>query len=135
MRFTVQPSNIGVMDPIRLERLAWAAVFAAAVAVVTAVAFVPDGVPWIAIALVVFAIVGPLAARISRAGPSHDAEPGDRTLQYVAFFAVAAGGQIGLATLGYEGLGPRMAAFAAAWLVASRAKRLNPRRWRGGRTV
>ena len=135
MRFSVQPPNVGVMDPIRVERLVWAAVFAAAVAVVTAVAFVPDGVPWIPVALTVFAIVGPLAARISRLGPSHDAEPGDRTLQYVTFFVVAAGGQIGLAALGHEGLGPRMAAFAAAWVAGSRAKRLNPRRWHGGQAA
>lgn len=125
------------MDPIRAERLAWAAVFAAAVALVVAFAFVPDGVgvPRVVIALVVFAVVGPLAARLSRAGPSHGVELGDQTLRYVVFFVVAAAGQIGLAALGYEGLGPRMAAFAAAWLVASRAKRLNPRRWHGGQTA
>lgn len=129
------------MDPIRAERLGWAAVFAAAVAVVVAVAFVPDGigVSRVAIALAVFAVLGPLAARLSQAGASHGAshgvEPGDRTLRYVAFFVVAAGGQVGLAALGYEGIGPRMAAFAAAWVTGSRAKRLNPRRWRGGQTA
>lgn len=125
------------MDPIRAERLGWAAVFAAAVALVVAFALVPDGigVPRVAIALAVFAAVGPLAARLSQAGPSHGVELGDQTLRYVAFFVVAAAGQTGLAALGYEGLGPRMAAFAAAWLVASRAKRLNPRRWRGGQTA
>jgi hypothetical protein len=125
------------MDAIRAERLGWAAVFAAAVAVVVAFAFAPDGigVPRVAIALGVFAVVGPLAARLSQAGASHGVEPGDQTLRYVAFFVVAAGGQIGLAALGYEGIGPRMAAFAAAWVVGSRAKRLNPRRWRGGQTA
>jgi hypothetical protein len=125
------------MDPIRAERLGWATVFAAAVAVVVAFAFAPDGigVPRIAIALGVFAVVGPLAARLSQAGASHGVEPGDQTLRYVVFFAVAAGGQVGLAALGYEGIGPRMAAFAAAWVAGSRAKRLNPRRWRGGQTA
>lgn len=123
------------MDLIRAERLVWAAVFAAVVALVVAFALLPDGVaiPRPAVAAVVFAVVAPAAARLQR-GASRDAEPGDQTIQYVVFFVVAAGGQVGLAALGYEGLGPRLAAFAAGWLAASRAKRLNPYR-RGGRAA
>ena len=122
------------MNLLRAERLAWGTIFAAVVAFVVAFALLPAGVgiPRVAVALAVFAVVGPLAVRLSRMAPSGAVEPGDQTLQYVGFFIVAAGGQLGLATLGYEGLGPSLAAFAAAWLVASRAKRLNPRRWRGG---
>lgn len=122
------------MDLLRAERLAWAAVFAAAVALVVAVVVVPDGigVPPVAVAAIVFAAVVPLAVRLSRTAPSRDVEPGDLTLRYVAFLAVAAGGQAGLAAVGYEGLGPSVAAFAAAWLAGSRATRLNPRRWNGG---
>jgi len=118
------------MDSIRAERLAWATVFAAVVALVVAFALVPDGlgVPRVVVAVVVFATVGPLAARLARNTASPSTEPGDQTIQYVVFFLVAAGGQAGLSALGYEGFGPRLAAFAAGWLVATRAKRLNPRR-------
>ena len=118
------------MDPIRVERLAWAIVFAAVVALVVAFALVPDGLgaPRPVVAAVVFAVVGPLAARLARTAASPSAEPGDQTIQYVVFFLVAAGGQAVLSALGYEGGGPRLAAFAAGWLVAIRAKRLNPRR-------
>ncbi len=118
------------MDPIRVERLAWATVFAAVVALVVAFAVVPDGlgVPRPVVAAVVFGVVGPLVARFARTTASPGTELGDQTIQYVVFFLVAAGGQAGLSTLGYEGLGPRLAAFAAGWLVAARAKRLNPRR-------
>ena len=124
------------MDLIRVERLAWATVFAAVVALVVAFALMPDGlgVPRLLVAAVVFAVVGPLAARLARNTASPSAELGDQTIQYIVFFLVAAGGQAGLATLGYEGTGPRLAAFAAGWLVAARAKRLNPRR-RGERPV
>jgi hypothetical protein len=116
------------MDPIRVERLAWATVFAAVVALVVAFALLPDGtgVPRVVVAAVVFVITGALAARLARTTPR--AKLGDQTIQYVVFFLVAAGGQAGLAALGYEGFGPRLAAFAAGWLVATRAKRLNPRR-------
>jgi lysylphosphatidylglycerol synthetase-like protein (DUF2156 family) len=122
------------MDPVRAERLAWATVFAAVVALVVAYGLAPEGIGTarVALAAFVFAAVAPLAARLSRVGASRSVEPGDLTLRYVAFFAVAAAGQFGLAAVGYEGLGPRMAAFAAAWLVASRAERLNPKRWQGG---
>jgi hypothetical protein len=117
------------MDPIRVERLAWATVFAAVVALVVAFGLLPDvGVPRLLVAAVVFAIVGPLAVRLSRNTASPGTTFGDQTIQYVVFFLVAAGGQVGLATLGYEGVGPRLAAFAAGWLVAVRARRLNPRR-------
>jgi hypothetical protein len=124
------------MDPIRVERLAWATVFAAVVALVAAFAVLPDGVgvPRPVVAAVIFAVVGPLAARLARNSASPSAELGDQTIQYVVFFLVAAGGQVGLAALGYEGLGPRAAAFAAGWLIALRAKRLNPRRRRRGAT-
>jgi len=123
------------MDLIRAERLAWAAVFAAVVALVVAFALVPDGtaVPRPAVALGVFVVVAPVAARLQQ-GVSRRTEPGDQTIQYVVFFAVAAGGQVGLAALGFEGFGPRLASFAAGWLVATRAKRLNPYR-RSGRTA
>jgi hypothetical protein len=116
------------MDPIRVERLAWATVFAAVVALVVAFALLPDGtgVPRVVVAAVVFVITGALAARLARNTPR--AKLGDQTILYVVFFLVAAGGQAGLAALGYEGFGPRLAAFAAGWLVATRAKRLNPRR-------
>ena len=124
------------MDPIRVERLAWATVFAAVVALVVAFALMPDGVgvPRLVVAAVVFALVGPLAVRLARNTASSGTAFGDQTIQYVVFFLVAAGGQAGLSALGYEGLGPRLAAFAAGWLVAARAKRLNPRR-RGERPV
>jgi len=120
------------MDPIRVERVAWATVFAAVVALVVAFALVPGrfGVPRPVVAAVVFAVVGPVAVRFARTAASPSAELGDQTIQFVVFFLVAAGGQAGLATLGYEGVGPRLAAFAAGWLVAIRAKRLNP--WRRG---
>ena len=125
-------TKLNSMDPIRIERLAWATVFAAVVALVVAFALLPDGlgVPRPAVAAVVFVVVGGLAARLARNTASPSAKLGDQTIQYVVFFLVAAGGQVGLAALGYEGIGPRMAAFAAGWLVAVRAKRLNPRRRR-----
>ena len=124
------------MDPIRVERLVWAAVFAAVVALVVAFALLPDvGVPRPAVALLVFVVVAGVAARFAETAASPSTEFGDRTIQYVAFFVVAAAGQAGLAALGYEGIGPRMAAFAAGWLVASYAKRLNPYRRREGRTA
>lgn len=118
------------MEPIRVERLAWATVFAAVVAFVVAFVLVPEGfgVPRPIVAAALFVGVGALAARIGRNAASPDSELGDQTIQYVVFFVVAAGGQAGLAALGYEGLGPRLAAFAAGWLVAVRAKRLNPQR-------
>jgi hypothetical protein len=125
------------MDPIRIERLVWAVVFAAAVALVVAFALLPDGVgvPRPAVALLVFVVVAGVAVRVAEAAASPTTEFGDRTIQYVAFFVVAAAGQAGLAALGYEGFGPRLAAFAAGWLVASYAKRLNPYRGREGRTA
>ncbi|MBB6646511.1 hypothetical protein [Halobellus ruber] len=118
------------MDLLRVERLGWATVFAAVVALVVAYALFPagTGVPRPVVAAVVFALVGPVAARLARNAASPSAKLGDQTIQFVVFFVVAAGGQVGLATLGYEGFGPRLAAFAAGWLVAARAKRLNPRR-------
>jgi membrane associated rhomboid family serine protease len=118
------------MDLLRAERLTWAAVFAAVVALVVAYALFPagTGVPRPVVAAVVFALVGAVAVRIARSAASPRTEFGDQTIQYVVFFVVAAGGQVGLAAVGYEGVGPRLAAFAAGWLAATRAKRLNPRR-------
>jgi hypothetical protein len=118
------------MDLIRAERLAWAIVFAVVVALVVAFVLVPEGfgVPRPVVAAAVFVGVGALAARVGRNAASPESELGDQTIQYVVFFLVAAGGQAGLGALGYEGLGPRVAAFAAGWLVAVRAKRLNPQR-------
>ena len=91
---------------------------------------VPEGVgvPRAGVAAAVLVGVGGLAARVGRSTAAPSAELGDQTIQYVVFFLVAAGGQAGLGALGYEGLGPRVAAFAAGWLVAVRAKRLNPQR-------
>ncbi|SMP00509.1 hypothetical protein [Halobellus salinus] len=118
------------MDLIRVERIAWATVFAAVVGLVVAFALIPDGVgvPRPVVAAVVFAVVGPVAVRLARNAASSSTAFGDQTIQYVVFFIVAAGGQAGLSALGYEGVGPRLAAFAAGWLAATRAKRLNPRR-------
>jgi hypothetical protein len=125
------------MDPIRIERLVWAVVFAAVVAFVVAFALLPEGigVPRPAVALLVFVVVAGVAARVGETAASPTTALGDRTIQYVAFFVVAAAGQAGLAALGYEGFGPRLAAFAAGWLVASYAKRLNPYRRREERAA
>ena len=82
------------------------------------------GVPRAGVAAAVLVGVGGLAARVGRSTAAPSAELGDQTIQYVVFFLVAAGGQARLAVLGYTGSGPRLAAFAAGWLVAVRAKRL-----------
>jgi len=125
------------MNAIRLERLLWAGVFAAVVALVVAFVLVPDptGVLPLVVAFVTFAVVAPIAARLSLGTISADAQPGDQTVQYVVFFAVALLGQGALGSLGYEGTGPSLFVFAASWLVATKARRLNPRRWNRGSTA
>ncbi|MFD1597967.1 hypothetical protein [Halobellus rarus] len=125
------------MNALRIERLIWAVVFAALVALVVAFVLVPAFVPVpdltgvvpLVVALVTFAAVAPIAARLSLGAISADEKPGDQTVQYVVFFVVAVVGQVALGSLGYEGTGPSLFAFAAGWLAATKARRLNPRRW------
>ena len=125
------------LNALRIERLIWAVVFAALVALVVAFVLVPDptGVLPLVVALVTFAVVAPIAARLSLGAISADEMPGDQTVQYVVFFAVAVVGRVTLGALGYEGTGPSLFVFAASWLVATKARRLNPRRWNRGSTA
>ena len=116
---------------LRIERLFWAGVFAALVALVVALVLVPDptGLAPLLVGVATFALVAPIAARLSKGAASWDAEPGDQTVQYVVFFAVALVGRLALGSLGYDGTGPSLFVFAASWLAAAKARRLNPRRW------
>jgi len=122
------------MDALRIERLFWAGVFAVVVAIAVALVLAPDptGILGLVVALATFALVAPLAARLSKGASSWDAEPGDQTVQYVVFFAVALVGRFALGSLGYDGTGPSLFVFAASWLAATKARRLNPRRWNRG---
>ena len=119
------------MDPLRIERLVWAGVFAAVVALVVGFVLVPDPTSplSVVVAVVAFAVVAPIAVRFSLDATSPDAEPGDQTAQYVTFFIVAITGSATLARLGYDGVVAGVLVFGSAWLVATQAKRLNPRRW------
>ncbi|WP_049986367.1 hypothetical protein [Halobellus rufus] len=123
-------------DAVRIERLFWAGVFAALVAVFAALVLAPDptGAVSIAVALAAFAVVAPIAARLSAGSVSPNAQPGDQTVRYVVFFAVATVGRVGFGALGYDGLGASIVTFGAAWVLATRAEWLNPRRWSGGTT-
>jgi hypothetical protein len=116
---------------LRIERLFWAGVFAALVALVVALVLVPDptGLASLLVGVVTFTLVAPIAARLSKGAASWDTEPGDQTVQYVVFFAVALVGRLALGSLGYDGTGPSLFVFAASWLAATKARRLNPRRW------
>ncbi|MFB6089751.1 MAG: hypothetical protein ABEJ97_01715 [Halobellus sp.] len=122
------------MDALRLERLAWAVVFAAVVAVFGTLLFVPDptGVLAAGVALAIFAVVAALAARFALGSVPRDAVVGDQTARYLVFFAVAFGLRVGFGALGFGGFAGTAVAFGAAWLAAMWGERLNPTRWGGG---
>ncbi|WP_144906472.1 hypothetical protein [Halobellus captivus] len=122
------------MNALRIERLAWAAIFAAVVAVGVALLLAPDptGVISIVAGLVTFATVAPIAARFSLRSISPHAEPGDQTVRYAVFFAVALAGRLAFGRFGYDGFAASALTFAAAWLVAINADWLNPWRWNRG---
>jgi len=122
------------MDAIRIERLFWAVVFAALVAVGIALVLAPNptGALAIGVALATFLVVVSIAARISRGTVSPRTRPGDQTVRYVVFFVVALVGRIGFGALGYDGFGTSLVTFGAAWILAARAEWLNPVRWNRG---
>ncbi|RLM90268.1 hypothetical protein D3D02_05760 [Halobellus sp. Atlit-38R] len=122
------------MDALRIERLAWAGIFAAVVAVVVTTVLAPDptGLLPLGVALGTFAVVAPLAAWFALDSISPEAEAGDQTVQYLVFFGVALGGRLALGALGIGGPVGGIVPLAVGWLVATQAKGLNPRRWTGG---
>ncbi|MFA1610095.1 hypothetical protein [Halobellus rubicundus] len=119
------------MDALRLERLAWAVVFAAVVAVFGTLLVVPDPTGAVAagVALVAFAVVSVLAARFALGSIPRDAVVGDQTARYLTFFVVALALRVALGTLGFGGFAGAAVAFGAAWLAAMWGERLNPKRW------
>ncbi|WP_336021666.1 hypothetical protein [Halobellus salinisoli] len=124
------------MEAIRVERLFWAGIFAALVAVTLSLLLVPDptGALSVGVALATFVIVALIAARISRGTVSPRTKPGDQTVRYVVFFLVAVVGRVAFGILGFEGIAVNVVTFGAAWLLATRAEWLNPVRWGGGPT-
>jgi len=125
------------MDALRIERLAWAGIFAAVVAVVATTVVAPDptGLLPIGVALGTFAVVAPLAAWFALDSVSPDAEAGDQTVQYLVFFGIALGGRLALGALGVGGPVGGIVPLAVGWLVATQARGLNPRRWNGSETA
>ncbi|MFB6251718.1 MAG: hypothetical protein ABEI27_08550 [Halobellus sp.] len=122
------------MDALRLERTAWAVVFAAVVAVSATLLLLPDPTGAIAagVALAIFAVVSYLAIRYALGSLPRDAVVGDQTVRYLVFFAVATVGRIGLGSVGLTGIVGTAGTLAVAWVLAMYAERLNPKRWGEG---
>lgn len=122
------------MDALRIERLCWSLLLGGFLAVLAAGLVVPDptGTLWVAGALSACVVTVPVSYWLLSRTESPDATAGDLTVQWTALFTVAVSLNVLLDAVGVGGFANSLVSFGAGYLAASRARRWNPVRLRGG---
>jgi hypothetical protein len=122
------------MDTLRLERVLWSLALGGVLATFLALLLLPDptGVfPVVAVGLASLVAVPLVYAFLART-ESTSAHVGDLTVRWVTLFAVVAGLRVLFGAVGFDGVVSRVVSLALGFLAATRARRWNPLRARGG---
>ncbi|SFF85256.1 hypothetical protein SAMN04488063_0526 [Halopelagius inordinatus] len=122
------------MDALRIERLCWSLPLGGFLAVLVAGLVVPDptGTLWVAGALSACLVTVPFSFWFLARFESPDATAGDLTVQWTALFTVVVSLNALLNAVGVGGFANNLVSFGGGYAAASRARRWNPLRRRGG---